>query len=171
MSTQKESAIYLSFFRENLWLIAIPAISLTLAGFLYRQSQPVSHRLYALMEMDYRESELPQKTLLTDEAVTALRTDVIISGQSFGSQNRMRLYKVGPAAVNVEIEGLHPDGLRADFKKLADQAQAKYGFYQKGEIGIGVKQLPQLIFELGGLVAGMLFGVLTALIKTYLRKY
>lgn len=171
MSTQRESAIYLSFFRENLWLIAVPAISLTLAGFLYRASQPVPYRLYALLEMDYQDSELPQKTLLTDEAVTALRTDVLTSGQTFDSQNRMRLYKVGPAAINVEIEGLQPENLRADFKKIASQAEAKYDFHQKGEVGVGVKELPQYIFELGGLAAGLLLGILAALIKTYLRKY
>lgn len=170
MSKSRESAIYLNFFRQQIWLMAIPSFALALGGYLYQQSLPARYRLTALLEMNYRLSELPQKTLLTDEAITALRTDVLAAGQNLG-QNDIRLYKVGPVAVNVEIEGLNQDEVKTDLVKLETQAQNKYDFQERAVSALAVKKQPPFFLAGLGLTVGFFLGLLLSLVKVYLRDY
>ncbi len=171
MLSPKESQLYLQFFKQNKMTLLAPIILGASLGFVYSQNLPVRYQHSVLLEMEYSSTDIPQKSLLTDEAVTLLRSVHITEELSIEKSPLVRIYKPGPVSLVIEtVDSNLPRGLKNN-EVLSKYAVEHFPVHQKGTLVKTVVNRPLFLFTIVAAGIGALLGILISLLKTYLRNF
>jgi hypothetical protein len=166
-----ESQVYLSFIKANALLLTVPLLLGCMGGWIHSTSQPLTYASNMLLQMDYTESNLKERIIVTDQATTILRSGQIHSQIQLNPDNKMVIYKSGPVAISVSAEGLNKESLVTDVMKIKDYGQSHYPLTQVAEIITSPKsrETEKEIFI--GASIGVFLGFVLSLIRTYLKNF
>ncbi|MBI4040161.1 hypothetical protein HY389_02295 [Candidatus Daviesbacteria bacterium] len=167
----RESRLYLSFLKDNLWLIFIPSVVVGLGAYAYQLKQPPKFHTSQLLQMDYNDKNIQDRIVLTDEAVTQIRSANLQGQLKVGTGERVNLFKPGPLSINLEVISGSKDRNLADISQINQFASAKFPLKTVGETVTIITKTPEVIFGLVGTTLGFALGILISLIRTYWRKF
>jgi len=164
----KESALYLDFIKRNLLILIIPLLTGILASSFLLSQVTIQTKIAQSFKMIYNPADLNQSLALTDQAVAELRSQKFASLYPSASTT---IYKSGPLLISIEA--------------VSADNQTAYGLLLK-ETGyltqnFSVTQITQPVvtrvepsavkYLLTGMSVGFLIGLVSALIKEYLKNY
>lgn len=167
----RESKIYLNFFKRNKWLILTPAFLLSLTFFSYQTVQQPRVHQSLLLEMEYNQENIQQRTVLLDEAVTLIRSAHLQNLLGLSGGNELVIFKQGPLVVNIDVGGKNTELVKSDLDKVKSFAVKNYPFKQIGVVFKYSQKTSELLYGLTGFTAGLLGGIFLSLVKTYFKKY
>ncbi len=167
----RESRLYLDFLKQNLIILAVPILFGAGLGLVYSQNLYSLYHSSLLLEMDYTETSLRDRGLLTDQATAILRSAQIQDQLNLTKNNKLTIYKSGPVAISVESQGPDPIETHADLDGIKAYATQSYPLHSVGEIITSIKPKKiWLLVLIGGTIGGVI-GLTWALIKTYLKHF
>lgn len=166
----KELTIYLNFFRKNWALILIPAFLVCVLGFSFQQSKDTVFKIQSLLEFESNGS-LDQTNLLNSQAVTFLRSRNLDERFKLGQDTKLVVYQPGPLSIQIEMESTSLDNLKLSQKQVTDFIEDRYEVKKVGE-DVYQTLTPNIYIGivLGFLIGGF-FGIILALIRTYLKNF
>lgn len=167
----RESRLFLIFLRTNLILIAIPAVVLSAAFFVYQLNQPAVYYKSVLLEMSLGNLSVAEASIITDQAVVRLRAINLKKEIGVSDENRGVVFKASPLTINAGVEGKNNLLVDRDLKNLEGYAVKNFPLYRIGDLTSSEKKLSENFFALVGLLAGVFLGILLSLIKNYLQNY
>lgn len=171
MSLISESQIYLRFIQRNQALLLLALLVGIVLGLAVYSLKPKEYLLQSSFELQYNLSNLSQSQILTDQAVVYLRTIANLTTFSHGSKNHLTVVKNGPFLITFEARGEDPRFLEKEIKDLTNLAKEKYPLELIGSAKTKPIELNWRVFVSVGALAGLFIGTITALTKTYFKKY
>ncbi len=168
---QKESKLFLDFFRRNLLLIVLPVLIFTLVGVLFQLSKPTIYSQNAKYEMVYEVENIQNRISITDQAVSTIRSLNLQKSLELNSSTELVVFKSGPLLIDLTVNSKSVDQTSQDFNKVSNYLVDNY---QVKEVGLEVPSQnrdisPLLIFI--ALFSGLSVGVVLSLAREYLRNY
>lgn len=170
MIPARESALYISFFKENL-LIILTAILLGLAGsYIIQSSAPVQYHKKVLMEVIFTEQTLVEKTILADHRVSLLRSSIYQQSINLNPGTAVKVYKPDQLTLAIDIFSSSSDITNLDESKIEKNLSENLAVKKIGaEEYIKRPSLP--LFLSIGFLSGLLSGLVISLFKVYFNKF
>lgn len=164
----KESQLYLEFLKRN-WLFFLGPIivSLIVAVYLYAQ-EPSVIKISQTFKMQYNLENIDTILALADQAVAELRS------QRFGdlfANSSVSIYKSSPLSVSVEATSLNRD---TSYNLLLKEVEyLRQNFLVAELTSPEISQIEPNLFKylISGLIIGGLIGLVTSLVREYLKNY
>lgn len=170
MMNERESKLYLGFFKRNLLVLLIPALLGIFLGVVYWRSIAETFSLTRQYQMNYWQENAGNIALLADEMVTEIRSSNIRLMLGVNPQVGLSVFKSGPLLLNLEIKSNQKD-LLDDANKIDNYVLTKFPVIRLGNDVLVTKKPEVLLFALIGFSIGSLIGMLTSLIREYFRSY
>ena len=167
----KESEVYLDFIQKNLILLALPFVLGCIGGWIHGYSRPLVYTSEIILQMDYNERNLKDRMIITDQATTLLRSQSLQRQLKLNLADKATIYKSGPLAISVSVEGVEALETKIDLQKLEDYASQTYPVKKVAPVLTQTRDknlIKEMIF--GGIFGGVI-GLILSLIKTYLKRY
>lgn len=168
---QKESRIYLNFFRQNILILLSLASLGGLIGFYYQSQLPLKTESQNDLEIEYDQNNLNQRITLTDEAVSLVRSQVLQNHLKLNPDNQIVVFKPGPLLIEIDVIGSDYQSVTSD--QMSIDAYLKSYFPSHQITNSLVKSLPKspILSTMLGLFLGGVIGLLIALVKFYFTNY
>lgn len=166
----KESAIYISFFKKNWLIIILPALLLAVLSIPIYYDLPVIYNQNQVFEILHTESNLSQRLILVDGAITLTRVSYIQNNLGLSQDTKLAIYKNGPFLVNLDISGINSSRVYQDSQKVMVFLLSKYPLELIGESQTIGREYPLGIIGLFSIGFGLAIGMIISLIKTYFEK-
>lgn len=167
---KKESQIYLSFLSQNILFLLIPLLIGALGGYIFTSKTTDKFDSQMLLQMRYEESNLRERSLLTDQATTVLRYPKLQEDIGVNSYDKVTIFKSGPVAISLSSESVDAHSSVANLEKIETYAKSNYPIDRVSGVTTEVLPKPYLKNVFMFSVIGFSFGLILSLIKTYLRN-
>ena len=166
----KESQLYLHFFKTNFPLLLLPALLCGAFAGYYQLQRPAVEHLNVLLEMSYDQNNVQTQIQLTDQAVSLLR-EINIQKQLKTEETSIQVYKPGPLLLTIDVSAAEPSKLKESLNDMQSFAQSNFPLHQQGEVVHSFQKKAVWIWIAGGLGFGLILGLVFSLTRTYLLSY
>ena len=165
-----ESKVYQKFFLRNKYHLVCPSLLFVLIGaYLYFIQKPL-YQVSELWQID-NSSDMESQVVLADEAVSVLRNNLIQSKLGLNNHSKSNVFKISPFSISVNVS--NPSNLQAelDLEKVSTYLTNNYPSQKLVEKQVMERKTSPWLFIGIGFLAGISLGLLTSLVRTYLRNY
>lgn len=166
----KESQLYLHFFKTNFPLLLLPALLCGAFAGYYQLQRPAVEHLNVLLEMSYSQDNIQTQIQLTDQAVSLLR-EINIKKQLKVGEATIQIYKPGPLLLKIDVSSAQSTKLKESLSLIQSFAQSNFPLHQQGELAQSFQKTAVWIWAVGGLSFGLILGLLFSLVRVYFLNY
>src|SRR3990167_609849 len=172
----RESKAYISFLKNNLFLILAPGLLIGLISFYAESWKPVIYSQNILFEVAQKDFDPSNLIVIYDNAVGLVRAanvqKTLVADQSIEAG----AVRIAPGLIRLDVSGTGREILLPSLENIREYVKEYYKdkgilIEQRGEIINGVKSPNVYLGFATGFLFGICIGLIFSLIRVYLRLY
>lgn len=170
MIRQKESQIFIKYFKDHAFLLLLPVLGSVLASIFYLSSLPPTYQIIRLYKVENPGEELAKNVILTDEAVSEIRSKQVQSKLLLTEGNKVTIFKDGPLLISVSVKG-DSRASKDDLDKIEGYLKENFSAQSIGNLQEVVKSRLNVFLVLFFGALGFFSGLIISLIKIYFKNF
>lgn len=167
----KESQKYLSFFRRNTPFLIVPLLLALIASALVINNYPSRYQIQSLFQIDYDDTNINQKTVIVDQAVSSVRSKNIQLELRIKDGVKVNAVKNAPFSLLLITEGGSRDDVTQSTLFTKDFLNLHYEMVEVGQRVEGLIPPPYFLIVSLAIGIGLIFGLLISLVKEYFKNF
>ncbi len=167
----RESRVFINFFKNNLKTIFIIGAVLSLLAAFLAESVPDRWKVVSLYQFEYTDENINQRVIVTDQAVTLLRSSQLQEELKIPQNVKATIYKSGPLAISMTTESSTKEAAQFAISSYNRYIEANFPVRVVGSGNLELVSRNTLIAAAIGFIVGALLGVFVSLVKLYLKNF